>query len=190
MRKQLRPMLDRGRLRQLYAVPHQHAKWFDHRVRVDVTVAIAAQHMPTAGVIADLSCGDAEIPRRIAERTKAEMIILGDYAPGYELTGPIEQTIEQVGKSSVDLWVCSETIEHLEDPDSVLAKIRQRTDKLILSTPDGETDPNRNPEHIWGWDSEAVGNMLAEAGFRPLSYSTLDLRPAGYEYCYQIWVCA
>jgi 2-polyprenyl-3-methyl-5-hydroxy-6-metoxy-1,4-benzoquinol methylase len=176
-------------LAKLYAKPHEHTKWFDHRVRVDVTVAIAAQFMRRGDFIADLSCGDAVIPRRLAELSDAGAIVLGDYAPGYAITGPIEQTIEQVKPSdSIDMWVCSETIEHLDDPDKVLRQIRTRTKRMILSTPMGETNPKLNPEHVWGWDAEAVGAMLDEAGFTPLAATTLDLRPAGYVYCYQIWM--
>jgi hypothetical protein len=70
----------------------------------------------------------------------------------------------------------------------VLAQIRKRADTMVLSTPDGETDPSRNPEHLWGWDSEAVEKMLVDAGWKPLVKTSLDLRPAGYEYCYQIWM--
>jgi hypothetical protein len=189
MRTRLRRMPTRQQLRRLYAVPHDHRKWFDHRIRVDVTIAIAEPHTPKTGVIADLSCGNAEIPRRLAQSSLAHQVYLGDYAPGYDLTGPIEQTIEQIEPDSVDMWVCSETIEHLDDPDAVLAQIRKRADKIILSTPDGETLRDNNPEHVWSWDSEAVEKMLVNAGFNPLIHNVLDLRPAGFVYAYQIWLC-
>jgi hypothetical protein len=189
VRTRLREMPTKQQLRRLYAQPHDHRKWFDHQIRVDVTVAIAARHLPeTGGIIADLSCGNAEIPRRIAEESLASHVYLGDYAPGYDLTGPIEKTIERIKPDSVDMWVCSETIEHLDDPDLVLAGIRKRAKLMVLSTPDGETDPSRNPEHVWGWDSEAVEKMLIATGWNPLVKTSLDLRPAGYEYCYQIWM--
>jgi hypothetical protein len=188
MRVRLRELLSPRDQRRLYAEPHQHTKWFDHRVRVDVTVAVATRFLGAGGIIADLSCGDAAIPRRIAELCNTSKITLGDFAPGYELTGPIERTIEQIEPNSVNLWVCSETIEHLDDPDAVLAQIRKRADTMVLSTPDGETDPSRNPEHLWGWDSEAVEKMLRDTGWKPLVKTSLDLRPAGYEYCYQIWM--
>jgi hypothetical protein len=187
MRKRLRSMPDRAALDQLYAQPHRHTQWDDHRIRVDVTVAIGAHLLCPAGVVADLSCGDAAIPKRIAAARNARTV-LGDYAPGYEHTGPIEETITVVQPGSVDLWVCSETIEHLDDPDKVLEQIRARTDRLILSTPDGETD-DANPEHVWGWDSDAVGTMLRDAGFDPLIHTILDLRPAGFVYSFQIWAC-
>ena len=99
---------------------------------------------------------------------------------------PIEKTIDSIGLNTVDMWVCSETIEHLDDPDSVLAEIRNRTKWLLLSTPDGETAASNNPEHIWSWDAEMVVAMLSDAGFKTLVQMSLDLRPAGYQYCYTI----
>lgn len=186
MRKRLRPMPTADELAQLYARPHDHIRWLDHLYRVDVTSAIAHHQLKPNARVADLSCGNAAIARRLQQSHGAELT-LGDFAPGYEYTGPIEQTIEQI--DPVDLFICSETIEHLDDPDAVLARIRPKTDRLILTTPDGETG-DANPEHVWGWDSEAVGAMLVIAGFTPKIHTVLDLRPAGWMYAYQIWACS
>lgn len=185
MRRRLRPTPTAGELAALYAVPHDHLRWEDHVFRVDVTSALAHHMLPPGGTVADLSCGNGLIARRLQVSHGARMI-LGDYAPGYEHTGPIEQTIDRIDR--VDLFVCSETIEHLDDPDAVLRQIRARTDRLLLSTPDGEAD-DANPEHVWGWDAEAVEGMLREAGFQPDIHTTVDLRPAGGVYAYQIWAC-
>jgi len=187
MRQRLRPMPTAEDLAVLYAQPHQHERWIDHKIRVDVTTTLAGRMLRDRGVVADLSCGDAAIARRLA-RTHGARLILGDLAPGYERTGPIETTIHTLSRRQADLFICSETIEHLDDPDAVLTVIREKTDYLILSTPDGETD-DRNPEHIWGWDAEAVEKILRDAGFTPLIHNTLDFRPAGYQYAYQIWTC-
>lgn len=185
MRKRLRPMPSPAELARLYAVPHDHRRWEDHLFRVDVTSAVAGLMMKPLGVVADLSCGNAVIAKRLAT-SHGVRTVLGDFAPGYEHTGPIEQTIEQIGH--VDLFICSETIEHLDDPDAVLKQIREKTDRLILSTPDGETN-DANPEHVWGWDAEAVGQMLRDAGFTPGIHTTVDTRPSGGTYSYQIWGC-
>jgi len=185
MRVRLRDMPDAAELARIYATPHDHTKWIDHQVRVDVTAALAAYGVKPGGVVADLSCGDGEIAKRLVQHRGATEI-LGDYAPGYDLCGPIEETIEQI--PHVDLFICSETVEHLDDPDKVLGRIREKTDALILSTPDGETDGARNREHVWGWDAEAVEQMLRDAGFEPKTKVLLDLRYAGFEYCFQIWL--
>jgi len=187
MRRRLRDMPTREQLDQLYATPHQHAAWGDHRIRVDVTAALAGHLFSGGHTIADLSCGDAAIARRVAARHGGNLI-LGDYAPGYEYTGPIEKTIRFLRWRQAHLFICSETIEHLDDPDAVLKLIRDKAEHLILSTPDGE-DNDHNPEHVWAWDAEAVEQMLKVAGFQPVVHTTLDLRPAGFTYSYQIWGC-
>lgn len=188
MRKRLRPTPTQDELDKLYAKPHNHLDFADHRVRVDVTSAIAHSMLPQGGTVADLSCGDALIARRLEDSHGARMI-LGDYAAGYEYTGPIEETIHKLDDKSVDLFICSETIEHLDDPDAVLAAIRAKTHRLLLSTPSGEMDDS-NPEHVWGFDPEDVGGMLLIAGFHPEIFTLLDLRLSGFVYAFQIWACS
>lgn len=185
MRTRLRDMPSPGELATMYVTPHDHTRWVDHRIRVDMTTDLAAYLVQPGQTVADLSCGDASIAKRLIVRCQVSAV-LGDLAAGYDLCGPIEDTIEQI--PHVNLFVCSETIEHLDDPDKVLKQIRAKTDLLVLSTPDGETDGSRNREHVWGWDSEAVEQMLVDAGFLPWTKVLLDLRLAGGEYCYQIWV--
>ena len=185
MRTRLRPMPTADELAALYATPHDHTRWVDHLFRVDITSAMAALMLPPNGRVADLSCGNATIARRLEESHNAHLQ-LGDYAPGYQFTGPIEETIKKI--QPVDLFVLSETLEHLDDPDAVLKAIRPKTGRLLLSTPDGETN-NENPEHTWGWDSEAVAGMLRAASFHPDIHTTVDTRPWGGVYSFQIWAC-
>jgi hypothetical protein len=185
MRIRLRDMPDKQELASIYAKPHQHAQWADHRVRVDVTTILAQNLLKAGGRVADLSCGDAEIATRL-HRSHNAFLALGDYAPGYEYCGPIEETIHQLPWKA-DMFILSETLEHLGDPDAVLRDVRKNTDMLVLSTPDGE-DNDYNPEHVWSWTPEDIEDMLTGAGFTPRVYNSLDLRPAGFVYCYQIWI--
>jgi 2-polyprenyl-3-methyl-5-hydroxy-6-metoxy-1,4-benzoquinol methylase len=152
--------------------------------RVDVTSSIAYNILPYGGSVADLSCGDAVIAERLRETHNARLT-LGDYAPGYNITGPIEKTIHDI--DPVDLFICSETVEHLDDPDAVLADIRRKCEWLILSTPDGEDARINNPQHLWGWDAEAMEQMLRAAGFEPRMFTLVDPRFSGCQYAYQIW---
>lgn len=186
-RKRLRPMPSAAELARMYATPHDHTRWADHLIRVDVTAMIGAwmlRDRRIGAVIADLSTGNATIPRDIADMANMprESLILGDFAPRYEHVGPIEQTIERLDDDSVDLFVCSETVEHLDDPDAVLARVRAKAHRLLLSTPIGETDPDGNPEHVWGWDVEAVESMLSGAGWRPVVVNSLELRDSVYDF--------
>lgn len=187
MRTRLRPAYTPKELAALYAVPHNHMRWRDHILRVDTTIQVARWVLPAAATsVADLSCGDAAITKALG----LPLTFLGDYAPGYRYTGPIESTIDQLaadtGTPGVDLFVCSETIEHLDDPDTVLGQIRDVTNRLVLSTPIGEADDG-NPEHYWGWDTEAVEGMLRKAGFVP--ETLVSVRMFEYPYDYQVWGC-
>lgn len=181
MRIRLRPAYTESELAKIYATPHDHRRWIDHHLRVGVTIEFCGW-FKSCGVqtVADLSCGDAAIARAL----DVEERILGDYAPGYKWTGPIEETIHQI--RNVDLFILSETLEHLDNPEQVLMEIRKKTRYLVLSTPEGETS-NGNPEHYWGWDSTEVERLLVGAGFTPEIHTVLNLREYGYDF--QIWGC-
>jgi len=179
VRKRLRPRYSESELAKIYQVPHQHNRWEDHILRVKMTIALASYFTGVKSV-ADLSAGDAVIINAI----QAERKYIGDFAPSYEFVGPIEKTIHEI--PDVDLFICSETIEHLDNPDEVLAMIGKKTRHLILSTPDSETD-NGNPEHYWGWDNEGVREMLLAAGFIPKAFANFRVIDLGY--MYQAWAC-
>ena len=180
-RVRLRPAHSAETLAELYAVPHEHTRFPDHRLRVDATIALA-RWMAADGVdrAADLSCGDGAVLKAVPAAKR----VFGDFAPGYELTGPLEETLSRLGP--VNLYVCCETLEHLDDPDKALALIRGRTQGLVLSTPVGAWDDD-NVEHYWAWDRAGVEDMLAAAGFMVGVYSEVDFTPLGLPYCFGIW---
>jgi hypothetical protein len=184
-RVRLRPAYSDEELTAIYSTPWQQDPDFkDHELRIASTIAVARWLMDDVSIITDLSCGDGRITDALQDGTK--MIQLGDYAPGYEFTGPIEKTIDEV--EWADLFICSETLEHLDDPDSVLRKIRQKTRYLVASSPIGEWDPSHNPEHYWGWGLEAFEEMLNDAGFEKVLLAVIETPPP-YLYDYQIWGC-
>ncbi len=176
----LRPKHSKKALAEIYATPHDHTAWQDHILRVNRTLEIA-QGIDGVKSAADLSAGDAFI---IIALGLSETYI-GDYAPRYEYTGSIEQTIHDI--PNVDLFICSETLEHLDNPALVLAHIRQKTKYLLLTTPHARWDDN-NLEHYWAWDKDGIAELLAEAGFETVSFELLELADE-YYYDYQIWVC-
>lgn len=181
-RKRLRPAYTEQQLQELYRTPHDHRRWPDHHLRVDVTAQVARWLAGDGvGSAADLSCGN----RTILDQIPATRKHAGDIAPGYELHGPIEKTLDELGYG-IDLFICSETIEHLDDPDTVLAQIRGRARQLVLSTPVDAWD-DTNPEHYWAWSREDVEAMLTAAGWRQHVYTEVDFRPMGLPYCFGIW---
>lgn len=176
----LRPKHSKKKLAEIYARPHDHNRWVDHVIRVDRTLEIAKT---ISGVksIADLSAGNAHIINSL----NCSKSYVGDYAPGYEFTGAINITIEQIPK--VDLFICSETLEHLDEPIKVLKQIRNKSKYLVLSTPHARWDDS-NEEHYWAWDKVGVQELLEQAGFQIVSFELLELQDK-YYYDYQIWVC-
>lgn len=176
----LRPRYSEEQLQQIYAAPKRFDGYLDQAVRREVTLGIAKVFGEVRSV-ADLSCGDGWIIDRIEAPDKYR----GDIAPGYEFFGPIEQTIEEI--PLVDLFICTQTLEHLDDPVTVLKQIRSKTQRLVVSTPNGETNPETNPEHYWGWNESGFKRLLLEADFEPVVYNSLEL--AEYVYDFQIWAC-
>lgn len=183
MIRRLRPLPSPDELARMYATPHDHRRYGrDHAERVDATVNLAKATLGPwyRDTIADLSCGNGAIAEALA--LDDTILVLGDLAT----TGPIEEQLLEL--AHVDLFICSETLEHLDDPFTVLAEIRKRADRLLLSTPvrcwgDG------NPEHLFAWDREGVEAMLSESGWDPVAYEECDgtvYSPASY--IFGIWV--
>ncbi len=180
MRKRLRKKYSEEELKLVYSKPHEHHHWEDHKIRVQYTIEVAKQ-IEGVESVADLSAGDATIINALDVTNK----FIGDYASKYEFEGPIEDTIHDIPK--VDLFICSETLEHVDDPEYVLSMIRSKTNKLILTTPEGKFD-DTNPEHYWAWNKEGIEELLIATGFTPVRYEKLELAEK-YYYDYQIWVC-
>jgi len=179
MRKRLRPAHSPDKLANLYQVPHNHNDFPDHIERVNATITLARKHV-VARTGADLSCGNGAILSDL----DLEERHFGDLAGQWPYEGPIETTIGLI--PSVDVFVCCETLEHLDDPDAVLKAIRGKTTWLVLSTPvDAWNDTNE--EHYWAWSSTDVDQMLTDAGFDVVAYERLSLS-ASYLYDFGVWV--
>ena len=181
----LRPSMTPEELAVVYGQPYNHRNWEEHVRRVHVTVGLgwAMQLNPGgSGEVADLSCGDGTIAQELAYYP-----IYGDITPGWPIVGPIEQTIHQI--PHVAMFVLSETLEHLEDPLGVLAAIRGKADKLLLSTPTHESGQHDdNPEHYWQWDQFDIASLLTRAGWT--GDHLILLGGPAWHYGYQIWGCS
>jgi len=167
----------------MYPVPHDHLRWRDHHLRVEVTVRVGRWILeglePEAYSGADLSCGNGSILGSLQVIKK----YYGDFAPGWPLTGPIEKTLDEI--PHVDIFVLSETLEHLDDPDLVLRGIREKSGQLLLSTPVGCWNDS-NLEHLWAWTREDLEDMLRAAGWHPYIYSSVDFTMMGLPYKYAV----
>jgi hypothetical protein len=136
------------------------------------------------GSIADMSCGDAKIPRALAEFSEVEPL-LGDYAEGYPYRGTLQETLPQI--PVVDLYVCTNTLEHLNEPDEDLRLIREHCANLLLAVPIDEWDAAG--QHLWAWSKEGVEDMIAAAGFARSAYCEVDMTPLWEHLKFGIWAC-
>lgn len=179
MRKRLRDLPD---LDATYPAPHDHRIYGEgHGHRVRATIELMQRALPVNSV-ADLSCGNAVIPRA----AQAPVTVLGDYAPGYEYTGRLEDNLPLIPE--VDLYVCSETLEHVEDPDLVLDLIAEKARALVLSTPIGAWG-DTNGEHLWAWDRVGIEGSLEGSGFTVEAFTNVDAFTLYNEsYNYGIWI--
>lgn len=147
-----------------------------------LTVALAAPFVQPGSVVADLSCGNGLIASALAEKAGTTPI-LGDVAPGWPIQGDLADTIENVGP--VDVFVLTETLEHLPDPAAVLAGIQ--ADVLVLSTPVEAWD-DREPQHLWAWDRQWISVLATAVGWSESRYVEFDGTVMGDWYRYGIWV--
>jgi hypothetical protein len=183
-------------LAETYPTPHDHTRFgWGHDLRVQLTIALGRAVQAREGLhsIADLSAGNGAIgealmPEWGTEASPGTVLFLGDIAPGYPITGPIEETVQQLDR--IDLFVCSETLEHLDDPAQVLRDIRTRARWLLYSTPvhlDVAEVTDENPEHLWQWDVIGVLGLLADAGWMLEDHLLLHTEPP---YTYMIGVAS
>jgi hypothetical protein len=151
----------------------------------DLTIALG-QGFGKVASLADMSCGDATIARALGEYNEV-VPLLGDLASGYEFEGSLQETVSLL--PVVELFICTNTLEHLDDPDADLRLIRDHTDKLLVSTPVDEwNEPSGG--HYWAWSREGVEEMLGAAGFQVSAYVELDLTPFWNPHCkHGMWAC-
>lgn len=192
-RERVHPTYTDAEFAELYGLPWQQAEpWHPHLINCpnpwvawELTIAMG-KGFGRVSSIADLSCGDGTVAKALADTWQAKLL-LGDYAPGYKIQGPISETIHQI--PMVDLFVCTNTIEHLEEPDRDLALIRQHCRGLLLSAPLEEWE-EPSSGHYWAWDREAVEEMVVKAGFAVSGFVYVDLTPFWEPHVkHGIWAC-
>jgi len=173
MRK-LRRFYTPERLAEIYGGEYDHTRWPEHveRVRQTIVVANTLIEVNQLKSAADLSAGD----RAIAAGLRGLMSLETS-------DGDIEGSLVNMGP--VDLFVCTETIEHLEAPWTVLERIAEKTRWLVLSCPHDEPSHYGNYEHYWSFDAIDVDDMLACAGFEERKMHLLT--GEGWTYEYQLW---
>lgn len=71
--------------------------------------------------------------------------------------------------------VCTEMLEHLEDPHQFLRDLRGREVLYaIFSSPHSETVDHHEWNHAWAWDREGYAKMISDAGWKIESHVDVE----------------
>lgn len=143
--------------------------------------------MPGGDRLLDVGCGDGAL--------MLDAAILGWRAEGCEVSEAACARARRHGfrcyggdwalqlpRETFDFILLSHVLEHLEDPASVLATLRQalRSDgTLLVAVPNSDgalgrvfgdaLQANPAPEHLWHFDSASLRGLLERAGFTVVS---------------------
>lgn len=189
---------------RVYPQGYRHTSWPDHVERIKASADLIARYRNQIRTAADLSCGDGALLNMIS--LYLDVAWFGDLngvpvsaqvscsAPRVEALAPgrmLPGSLAQLPERGVDLFILSETLEHVPDPDDLLRQIRDRSRYLFLSTPVDEPVGSGNLEHYWGWGPDDIHDMLMEAGWHPLERQILEPESTRHlpdAYSYQLWM--
>jgi len=202
--REARPEGEATFYKKTYPAGYQHDVWPDHIERVKASADLIERYIAPIKTAADLSCGDGALLNMISRHL--DLAFFGDLngAPASAfascraactesvMSGPLPDTLAYLPSAPVDLFILSETIEHVDDPDALLRAIGAHARYLFLSTPVSETADVGNAEHYWGWSQVDVRDMLQANGWTPLELSILapeSTRHLGpLAYTFQLWM--
>lgn len=183
-----------------YPEGYRHDVWPDHVERVAASVKLISRYRREILTLADLSCGDGAIARGLFDGMHLDKAYLGDLNLSPVLygipqaavlaPGPLPESLDQLPEQ-VDLFVLSETIEHMDDPDDLLRRLPLYARYLFLSTPISEIPTSGNLEHYWSWSTDDVAAMLRDTGWHPVELVRLvpeSTRTLEHAYHYQLWM--
>lgn len=195
----MRRRLDPDRKVDYSALVRKNFEFLDHIQRTYMTGASIA--FTEAKTLCDPAVGDGSVVEAAYRiRPDITMAYLSDLSlPNIErlqVTFPHKKGVADIKSAithlpeHVDLIVLTEILEHLENPDEIVALAREKADWLVASSPIEEPEGVVNPEHLWSFGRQGYRDMLRYGGWKPFSYAEVGFPddPALY-YTFQIWVC-
>lgn len=186
-----------------YPRGYRHEVWPDHVERIAASAELIRRYSSQIRTAADLSCGDCALISRLDLETAYVGDLIGargEYPmrPNVRVlpAGPLPDSLDGFrtipGKTlPVDLFILSETLEHVPDPDTLLAKLTDVSRYLFLSTPLDEPASTGNEEHYWGWGQSDIHHLLWESGWSPMEVSLFtpeSTRDYAEAYTFQLWM--
>jgi hypothetical protein len=201
--REARPEGEAAFYRRTYPDGYRHDRWPDHVERVKASADLIERYRGMVHTAADLSCGDGVLLNMISRHL--DLAVFGDLnGPPVSalvschareslsvLSGILPDTLAYLPDGGVDLFILSETIEHMDDPDSLLSLITGHARYLFLSTPLDEPVGTGNAEHYWGWGQADIHQLLQDTGWSPLEVHLLtpeSTRNYPGAYTFQLWM--
>lgn len=181
MRK-LRRFYGLEELRQVYGHPYQPHLHAEHTQRLEYTAMVADALINNHGIqtAADLSAGDRTLVHRLGGEARFDRVVTHDLSDdGRDIF------VALLELEPVDLFLLTETVEHLEAPWDLLEQVWWKTRWLLLTCPLTEPPGTGNWEHYWSFDLVDLRAMLEQAGYVDLEVDTLS--GSNWTYTYQIW---
>jgi hypothetical protein len=201
--REARPEGEAAFYARTYPDGYKHDRWPDHVERVKASADLIDRYASLFRTAADLSCGDGALLNMISRHLSRA--VFGDLngppasalvscrAPVVETCPPglLPGSLAVLEDRGVDLFLLSETIEHMDDPDALLKEITRHSRYLFLSTPVDEASWIGNQEHYWSWGQTDVHDMLQASGWSPMElqlFTPLSTRHLDGAYTFQLWM--
>lgn len=150
-------------------------------------------------IVFDVGCGPADKLMYLAKKTSCRVvgfdqpsIVLknqsrhGGKATFLACDFEVDNPLKLIDTMSPSFIVCSDVIEHMHDPDSLLRfikKLASNKTTFIISTPDRDSLRGKSctaaekPEHIREWNKEEFLSYLDDRGFKIIqSVSSVPLK--------------
>lgn len=164
-----------------FDIPHSHdAEWYkdreladhinqsDHRPRLMQVLEYLKEIAKPEMTICDFGCGNGGLIKEIEKE-------LPNTIWGYDLQPSNVKDAKEKGTDVIykdfinedwivpDIAICTETLEHLVDPDAFLNKLKENGVKYIIaSSPDYETADFHAPFHLWVFTENSYKEMFEQ----------------------------
>lgn len=161
-----------------------HAEQPIHRPRMERVATMAKWLIPDFDIVscADLGAGDGGLiemigfpePLRIPPYGYDLMEVNVRYA--VDVRG-VDVRFRDFVNDEIEwahLTICTEVLEHLEDPHKMVRKIAEHSDFLIASSPSRETAESHDAVHAWAWDMEGYRLLMESAGYTVLDHQEVE----------------
>ena len=136
-----------------------------------------ANRLRSAGLrarILDVGCGPKPYYPFFAERASEYVGVDVDAHEGAELIGRVEEL--PVGDGEFDLVLCTQVLEHCDDPAQAVRELRRVTAPggRVLASTHGVQVYHPSPVDYWRWTHEGLRRLFEQNG----EWSSLTVEPA------------